>query len=132
MVVQPVAIGQTNATIRAAESRKCSQRSALARSTASCAKVDPRLPRPSVWDATDQACLGVGACIGGQICLSDGSGWTACDCGSIAASDGPTALACGAEQKVSTHASGKRKGNGMVYTPTPSSRVGVAASPEAR
>jgi hypothetical protein len=28
-----------------------------------------------------QACVGPGACSGGQTCLPDGSGWAACDCG---------------------------------------------------
>jgi len=67
-----------------------------------CDSSETASPATACTPYETQACLGVGACRGGQLCLSDGSGWTACDCGSIAASDGPTALACGAEQKVST------------------------------
>jgi len=36
---------------------------------------------------TTQACVGPGACTGGQVCLDDGSGFGPCDCGSA----GPSA-----------------------------------------
>jgi hypothetical protein len=38
-----------------------------------------------------RACIGPGACQGGQACLPDGSGFGACDCGSVAASATPVA-----------------------------------------
>jgi hypothetical protein len=38
-----------------------------------------------------QACVGPGACSGGQVCLPDGSGWAACDCGDTTSPAGDAA-----------------------------------------
>jgi len=48
------------------------------------ASVAPAPPRACVPGAT-QACVGSGACSGGQACLPDGSGFGACDCGAAKA-----------------------------------------------
>jgi hypothetical protein len=37
-------------------------------------------PRACIPGAT-QACVGLGACAGGQACLPDGAGFGPCDCG---------------------------------------------------
>lgn len=39
-----------------------------------------------------QACVGAGACAGGQVCSSDGSGYGACDCGTSSAPASTPAL----------------------------------------
>lgn len=38
-----------------------------------------------------QACVGPGGCHGGQVCLADGSGYGACDCGPAQAAPAPAA-----------------------------------------
>jgi hypothetical protein len=38
-----------------------------------------------------QQCVGPAACVGGQACLSDGSGYAPCDCGGPASAVGPSA-----------------------------------------
>ena len=45
-------------------------------------------PVRSCVPGTTQACVGPGACSGGQACLGDGSGFGACDCGTTAAPAG--------------------------------------------
>jgi hypothetical protein len=37
-----------------------------------------------------QRCVGPGACVGGQSCLSSGTGWAVCKCGPPPATDRPT------------------------------------------
>lgn len=51
-----------------------------------------------------QACLGEGACRGGQSCLASGTGWSVCDCGSPSPSpaEAPAALICASDQKSSS------------------------------
>jgi hypothetical protein len=39
-------------------------------------------PTPACTPGTTQACVGPGACQGGQFCLPDGMGFSPCDCGS--------------------------------------------------
>jgi hypothetical protein len=39
-----------------------------------------------------QLCNGPGACAGAQVCLADGSGWSACDCGEVGGSGGTEPL----------------------------------------
>lgn len=53
-------------------------------STAPSAAVPPPAPAPvrACVPGATQACVGVGACSGGQACLPDGSGFGTCDCGS--------------------------------------------------
>lgn len=41
----------------------------------------PTSPAPVCVKGTTQACVGPGACTGGQVCLPDGSGYGPCDCG---------------------------------------------------
>lgn len=62
-------------------------------------------PEPTTGKActpgTTQACTGPGACVGGQACLSDGSGYGACACGTGgSAGSGGGAGAGGAGQQM--------------------------------
>ncbi|MCH2109145.1 MAG: hypothetical protein MK135_07440 [Polyangiaceae bacterium] len=62
-------------------------------------RVDPDAPQVSELAPAErvcvpgasQGCIGVGGCQGGQSCLSDGSGFGRCDCGSTPPSAGPAA-----------------------------------------
>jgi hypothetical protein len=45
----------------------------------------PPKPAPSCVPGATQACVGPGACTGGQACLPDGSGFGPCNCGAAAA-----------------------------------------------
>jgi len=44
-----------------------------------------------------QACVGAGACAGGQACRPDGSGFTSCDCGLSVADGGATSSDAGSK-----------------------------------
>ena len=55
------------------------------------APVAPVLPAPpsatrACVPGSTQTCVGAGACAGGQVCLTDGSGYGACDCGTATSS----------------------------------------------
>jgi hypothetical protein len=51
--------------------------------TAPVPAAPPEQARACIPGAT-QACVGIGACSGGQACIADGSGFGPCDCGSPA------------------------------------------------
>jgi hypothetical protein len=50
-------------------------------------------PARACVPGTTQVCVGPGACSGGQGCLADGSGFSACDCGSTPGAAAPAAPA---------------------------------------
>lgn len=55
------------------------------------APVAPVLPAPPTTTracvpGSTQTCVGAAACAGGQVCLADGSGYGACDCGTTTSS----------------------------------------------
>ena len=62
--------------------------------TAPAAALRPRL----CTTGETRACVGPGACKGGQACLADGSGFGMCDCGPVSAAPAPTADAPAAVQ----------------------------------
>lgn len=79
----------------------------------SCASDTTRAPERTNALCTPfdtQECLGAGACKGGQMCQSDGLGWSACDCGSTSISDASAdassdaiSVACSGNLKVHTN-----------------------------
>ena len=52
---------------------------------AAAAPAAPAAPARACLPGTTQVCVGPAACSGGQSCLSDGSGFSACDCGAAKA-----------------------------------------------
>jgi hypothetical protein len=48
----------------------------------------PEAPARACVPGATQACVGPGACSGGQACLNDGSGFGPCDCGTVVAPPG--------------------------------------------
>lgn len=54
-------------------------------------------PAPICAPGSTQACVGAGACQGGQACKSDGSGYEPCDCGPAPATPAPPATSAEGE-----------------------------------
>jgi hypothetical protein len=69
----------------------CGAPKSAASSEASAAPAPPS--RPPCVPGSTQACTGVGACAGGQVCRPDGAGFGPCECGTAS----PTGADAGAE-----------------------------------
>jgi hypothetical protein len=92
--VSQVAVREAELDIACADRRGQLPTVASAPPATSAAPASPASPAPAPVSAVSSAprvgsctpgatqrCVGAGACVGGQACLPDGSGFATCDCG---------------------------------------------------